>query len=89
MDDEQRAVDWAMGLIARSWGHFDDFRSNMAARQDPRKIEELIRRLEQIKDPRALLCPHCGAPLRAPAGAEASARLTCVFCKTLVQLPPL
>ena len=31
--DEARAVDTAMGLIARSWGHFDDFQRNMRARQ--------------------------------------------------------
>ena len=29
IDDEQRAVDTAMGLIARAWGHFGDFRDNM------------------------------------------------------------
>ncbi|MBK9968170.1 MAG: hypothetical protein IPP07_26205 [Holophagales bacterium] len=31
IDDEQRAVDYAMGLVARSWGRFGDFQANMRA----------------------------------------------------------
>ncbi len=47
LHDEPRAVDYAMGLVARSWGHFADFRSNMAARQDEREIRSLEKRLER------------------------------------------
>jgi len=90
MDDEQRAVDYAMGLIARSWGHFDDFKINMTARQDDRKVGEIERRVSALeaaidaaKAPRALDCPRCGAPL--PASREA--RIHCGFCKSLVEVP--
>jgi hypothetical protein len=48
IDDEQRAVDYAMGLIARTWGHFDDFRSNMLARQDEDKVDVLEEAIEGI-----------------------------------------
>jgi hypothetical protein len=37
--DEARAVDTALGLIARSWGRFEDFRENLGARQDERRVE--------------------------------------------------
>ncbi|MEW6277700.1 MAG: hypothetical protein AB1758_03680 [Candidatus Eremiobacterota bacterium] len=43
IDDEQRAVDYAMGLIARQWGRGEDFRLNMAARQ----TEAAIARVER------------------------------------------
>ena len=33
IDDERRAVDYAMGVVARTWGHFEDFKNNMRARQ--------------------------------------------------------
>jgi len=45
IDDEPRAVDYAMGLIARSWGHFGDFKTNMSARQDQAKIDALEARI--------------------------------------------
>jgi len=48
IQDEQRAVDYAIGLVARAWGEFDDFRQNMGARQKPGKIEELERQLDGI-----------------------------------------
>lgn len=32
--DEQRAVDVAMGIIARYWGQFGDFKQNLNSRQD-------------------------------------------------------
>ena len=41
IQDEQRAVDYAMGLIARAWGHFGDFQDNMRARQDESKVVEV------------------------------------------------
>lgn len=43
--DEQRAVDYAMGLIARHWGRFEDFQLNMAARQDESEVEQLASNL--------------------------------------------
>jgi hypothetical protein len=48
LDDEQRAVDTALGLIARSWGHFEDFERNMTARQDPTKVAALAEKLKKI-----------------------------------------
>ena len=47
IDDEPRAVDYAMGLVARSWGHFDDFRQNMRARQDAAKVDVLAKQIEK------------------------------------------
>lgn len=48
LDDEQRAVDLALGLIARAWGHFDDFERNMTARQPTDKVAALAERLKGI-----------------------------------------
>jgi hypothetical protein len=45
LDDEQRAVDLALGLIARQWGHFDDFERSMSARQTPDKLEAIRKRI--------------------------------------------
>ena len=44
--DEQRAVDLALGIIARSWDHFEDFQENMAARQPGAKVAELANSLD-------------------------------------------
>jgi hypothetical protein len=60
IQDEQRAVDYAMGLVARAWGNFDDFKNNMLARQTPEKVGE-------VSKPLALICPRCGAPIPADA----------------------
>ena len=49
LDDEQRAVDLALGLIARSWGHYDDFQTNMAARQSDGAVEALDARLGEVE----------------------------------------
>lgn len=46
--DEQRAVDYAMGLIARQWGHFEDFKKNMSARHSDRKVADLAKRLTRL-----------------------------------------
>jgi hypothetical protein len=90
MDDEQRAVDYAMGLIARSWGYFDDFKVNMKARQDETKVRSVASRLDAVeqaieaaKSPRALDCPKCGAPLPALANAV----IDCTFCGAHIQVP--
>ena len=44
----ERAVDLALGLIARSWGHFDDFTVNMSARQSAKAVKTLGRRINEI-----------------------------------------
>lgn len=49
LDDEQRAVDLALGLIARSWGHYDDFERNMSARQSDDKVAALAERVRSIR----------------------------------------
>lgn len=43
--DEERAVDLALGLIARSWGRFEDFEKNMLARQPKDKVAALANSL--------------------------------------------
>lgn len=48
MEDEQRAVDYAMGLIARRWGHLDDFEANMGARQSDAKVTRLLSSVRSI-----------------------------------------
>ncbi len=67
--DEQRAVDYAMGLIARAWGEFDDFQSNMLARQSQDKVDMVSKPIEMI-------CPRCGAPI--PVTAEGL--FSCTYC---------
>lgn len=44
--DEERAVDLALGLIARSWGRFEDFEANMKARQPIAKVKALANSLD-------------------------------------------
>lgn len=44
--DEQRAVDLALGLVARAWGRFDDFEENMKARQPLAKVKALANSLD-------------------------------------------
>jgi hypothetical protein len=36
-----------MGLIARAWGEFEDFKENMAARQPEKKVRELEKQLDR------------------------------------------
>lgn len=43
LEDELRAVDYALGLVARAWGHFDDVEKNMRARQDEATVAEVAR----------------------------------------------
>lgn len=75
IDDEQRAVDYAMGLIARSWGFFGDFQDNMRARQDEAKVKE-------ISEPIALICPGCGAPIPL----DARGMFKCGYCSTTLKI---
>lgn len=45
----ERAVDLALGLIARSWGHYDDFTENMSARQSDAQVRELGDRIRGVE----------------------------------------
>lgn len=69
IEDEQRAVDYAMGLVARAWGHFEDFRTNMRARQSEDKVAAVSRPIEMI-------CPKCGGPVPVAAAGMFS----CPYC---------
>lgn len=81
IDDEQRAVDYAMGLVARSWGCFGDFETNMRARQDEAKVAR-VASLIRSEGPRVLACPTCAA--RLPE--KASGRIVCSYCKSTLEL---
>jgi ribosomal protein L40E len=75
IEDEQRAVDYAMGLVARSWGYFGDFQDNMRARQDESKVK-------QVSKPIEMICPRCGAPIPV----DAAGMFKCRFCGTTLKL---
>lgn len=75
IEDEQRAVDYAMGLIARSWGHFGDFQDNMRARQSEDKVQAVSKPIE-------LKCPNCGAPIPV----DAAGMFKCKYCSTTLKL---
>jgi ribosomal protein S27AE len=75
IEDEQRAVDYAMGLVARAWGHFGDFKDNMRARQPEDKVEKLSK-------PIAMVCPRCGGPI--PTDAEGL--FACGYCGATLKL---
>ena len=75
IEDEQRAVDYAMGLIARAWGYFGDFQDNMRARQSEDKVARLSKPIE-------LMCPRCGGPI--PVAAEGT--FTCGYCGMTLRL---
>jgi len=53
IQDEERAVDLALGLIARSWGRFEDFEANMKARQPLAKVKALANSLDARSKKRA------------------------------------
>ena len=69
IEDEQRAVDYAMGLIARAWGNFGDFQNNMRARQAEDKVTLVSKPIEMI-------CPSCGGPIPV----DASGMFSCPYC---------
>lgn len=73
--DEQRAVDYAMGLVARAWGRFEDFQDNMRARQSEEKVAS-------VSEPIAVKCPRCGAPVPV----DAAGMFTCGYCGTTLRL---
>lgn len=76
IEDEQRAVDYAMGLISRAWGYFGDFEDNMRARHS----EEVV---VSVSQPIEMKCPTCGGPI--PTDATAG-MLTCKFCGITIKL---
>jgi hypothetical protein len=75
IEDEQRAVDYAMGLVARSWGHFENFQDNMRARQDESKVKQISKLIEVV-------CPRCGSPVPVTAGGM----FKCDYCGTTLKL---
>jgi hypothetical protein len=75
IEDEQRAVDYAMGLIARAWGNFGDFQDNMRARQTEDKVKEVSKPIE-------MMCPRCGAPIPV----SASGMFSCSYCGTTLKI---
>lgn len=42
VQDDLRAVDLAMALVARRWGRLDDFAANLAARQPPEVVQQVL-----------------------------------------------
>ncbi len=75
IEDEQRAVDYAMGLIARAWGHFGDFQDNMRARQSEEKVAS-------VSEPIEMKCPRCGGPIPV----DATGMFSCAYCGTTLKL---
>jgi hypothetical protein len=75
IDDEQRAVDYAMGMIARAWGHFDNFQDNMRARQSEEKVNSVSQLIE-------MKCPRCGGPIPV----EATGMFSCKYCGATLNL---
>lgn len=69
IEDEQRAVDYAMGLVARAWGHFGDFQTNMRARQSEDKVAAVSKPIE-------MMCPKCGGPVPVAAAGM----FACPYC---------
>ena len=75
IQEEQRAVDYTMGLIARAWGYFGDFQDNMRARQDEKVVDKVSQLIEMI-------CPRCGAPIPV----DASGMFSCKYCGITLKL---
>jgi ribosomal protein S27AE len=75
IEDEQRAVDYAMGLISRAWGHFPDFQNNMRARQTEEKVAELSKPIE-------MKCPRCGGSIPV----DAAGLFSCGYCGTTLKI---
>jgi len=75
IQDEQRAVDYAMGLIARAWGQFPDFQANMLARQTQERVD-------MVSQPIVVICPRCGGQIPV----DARGMFTCSYCGTTLKL---
>lgn len=64
--EAERAVDVALGMIARQWGEFDDFTKNLSARQSAAQAKSVMQSLRHVADPNApptksmLLSHHSG-----------------------------
>lgn len=80
--DEARAIDYALGIVARSWGRFEDFKKNMAARHAKEKVDELAKRIVEEVKPKVLHCPNCMASLPPTAFG----RWVCEYCKATLDL---
>lgn len=46
VEESTRAVDVALGLIAKKWGYFSDFKTNLSARQDDENIKKVMKSLK-------------------------------------------
>lgn len=75
IQDEERAVDYAMGLVARAWGHFGDFQDNMRARHPEEKVKKLSK-------PIAMVCPRCGGDIPT----DAAGLFKCGYCGATLKL---
>ncbi|MBI4918687.1 hypothetical protein HY837_02065 [archaeon] len=51
VSDPTRIVDVAMGIVARSWGNFDDFGKSLKARQDSKGIKTVMDSLKYVSVP--------------------------------------
>jgi hypothetical protein len=46
----ERAVDLALGLVARGWGHYEDFQENLSARQSKSATDMIRARVSAVGD---------------------------------------
>ena len=46
VEESTRAVDVALGLVAKKWGYFTDFKDNLSARQDDENIKKVMKSLK-------------------------------------------
>ena len=51
IEDPQRVVDVALGIVAKKWGNFGDFAQNLSARQDEPNIEKVMTSLRAVSVP--------------------------------------
>jgi len=70
----ERAVDIAMAIVAKSWGHFGDYTKNIGARHDSDEIDLVMRSIRVLpKDPNAPITRH--SMLLGYDGGDMSERL--------------
>jgi len=53
--DKMRAVDVAMGIIARQWGHFEDFEQSVGSRQEEEIVEQVVDTVGKIPSVEAFM----------------------------------
>ena len=46
VEESTRAVDVALGIIAKKWGYFTDYKTNLSARQDEDNIKKVMKSLK-------------------------------------------